>query len=183
MAKPLSNPNTELTISKKKEEIIKEAKRIEEGTLYSSKGHFQAAAFWRRLQFYLGLPTTLLASVLAAAAFSDLFPEKAMAGWISIVVAALSGLTTFLNPNETSASHFDAGNKYDALHNSSRIFWTIDCNGSDSDVVLTNKLKDLSEQKNELNRKSPQIPFWAYWTAKRGIEAGQAAYQVDKPKQ
>lgn len=37
----------EKTVSKTKDEIIKEAQRIEESALYSAKGHFVAANFWQ----------------------------------------------------------------------------------------------------------------------------------------
>jgi hypothetical protein len=45
--------------------------------------------------------------------------------------------------------------------------------------VLTSKLRELVERKNELNSASPQIPPWAYKEAKVGIEAGEAKFQVD----
>ena len=46
--------------------------------------------------------------------------------------------------------------------------------------MLTSKLRELVERKNELNSSSPQIPPWAYKKAKVGIEAGEATFQVDK---
>lgn len=178
---PPQTTTSEVIISQRKEEIIKEAKRIEEASLYSSKGHFNAATLWRKLHFCLGLPATILAAVAAASAFSQFDSGHSIGGWISIVVATLSGLSTFLNPNEKAASHFAAGNNFDALQSKVRIFWTVDCRGNDSDQVLANRLKDLAEEKSELNRKSLPIPRLAYINARRGIEAGEADYQADKP--
>jgi hypothetical protein len=172
---------SETVVSQRKDEIIKEAKRIEESSLYSSKGHFSAAAFWRRLHFLLGLPATVLAAIAAASAFSQFDGGHTLGGWISICVAALSGLSTFLNPNDKAAFHFAAANNFDALQSKARIFWTVDCRGNDSDQVLTNRLKDLVSEKSELNSKSPQIPKFAYKVAKKGIAAGEADYKVDKP--
>lgn len=169
----------EIGASQKKEEIIKEAKRIEESTLYSSKAHFAAAEFWQRLHLWLGVPATILAAAAAVSAFSQLDTHHIIGGLISIVVATLSGLATFLNPNKAATVHFAAGNSYDALHNKTRIFWTVDCRGNDSDQVLTNRIKDLSAEKDELNRKSPQIPRFAYKIARKGIAAGESQYKVD----
>src|SRR5712692_5535585 len=118
---------TETIVSQRKEEIIKEAKRVEETTLHSSKGHFSAAAVWRGLHVGLGLPTTILASIVAASAFSQVDAGHSVGGWISICVAALSALSTFLNANAKAAAHFTAGNSYSALQDKARIFWTIDC--------------------------------------------------------
>jgi hypothetical protein len=120
-----------------------------------------------------------LAAIAAASAFlkSD---RNIAAGLISTLVAALSAMTTFLNPNARAAAHLKAGNNYDALHNKARIFRTIECWGGDSDSILTKKVKDLSGEKDKLNRESPQPPKWAYRTAKKGIAAGEAEYAVDK---
>ena len=89
-------------------------------------------------------------------------------------------MTTFLNPNEKASVHLNSGNNYDALQSKVRIFWTIDCWEENSEQVLTNKLKDLSEQRDKLNRGCPQVPSWAYKIARKGIEEGEADYKVDK---
>jgi hypothetical protein len=52
--------------------------------------------------------------------------------------------------------------------------------GKDSDFVLTIKLKEFSEKQSKLNSSYPQpLPF-AYFTANRGIQKGQAAFEVDQ---
>lgn len=167
----------EKAVSETKEEIIKEAKRIEEATLLSSKGHFVAARAWSYCHLCLGLPTAILAALAAATAFKKA-EMHIVAGMIALIVAVLSAVTTFLNPNSKSAAHLKAGNNYDALHNQTRIFRTIECNG-DSENVLTKKLKDLSAQKDKMNRESLQLPGWAYRLARRGIAAGESEYKVD----
>lgn len=166
----------EKIVSQTKEEIIKEAQRIEESCLYSSKGHFVAAKFWSGCHVSIGLPTAVLAAFAAASAFSD---HKVAAGAISLLVTGLSAVSTFLNPNKRASAHLNAGNNYDALQNRTRIFRTIDCWGDSSDQVLTKRVKDFSEDKSKLNRESPQIPTWAYRLARLGIKRGQAEYQVD----
>jgi hypothetical protein len=172
-------PSTsERIVSKTKEEIIKEALRIEQDTLCSSKGHFAAAHFWSALHFRLGLPTSVLAAIAAASAFSK-SDSNIVAGLISTAVAALSATATFLNPNTRAAVHLKAGNNYDALNNKVRIFRTIECWGGDSDSVLTKRLKDFANEKDKLNRESAQPPKWAYRIAKKGIAAGEADYAVD----
>lgn len=89
---------------------------------------------------------------------------------------------TFLNPNEKSNAHFNAGNNYDSLQNKVRMFWSIDCWREESEQVLTEKLKYFSEQKDRLNQGSPQIPRWAYKLAKKGILEGEADYKIDNIK-
>jgi hypothetical protein len=173
-------PSTaESPTSKTKEEVIKEAKRIEESLLHSSKGHFVAARIWGNLNLWVGVPMVVLSSIAGAAALARFDPERVIAGSLSILVAVLSAVATFLNPNERVAAHQNAGNSYDSLMNRVRIFWAIECWQSDSDQALTERLRHFSEQKDDLNRKCPRIPPWAYRRAKKGIDAGEAKFAVD----
>lgn len=165
--------------SQRRQEFIKEAQRIEEATMHSSKSHFAAAAMWRAMHVGLGIPTTILASIAAASAFSKMDSSHSIGGWISIVVAVLSALTTFLNPPAKANAHFTAGNNYGALRDKTRMYRTIDCL-NDSGEALAKRLRELCDEKNELNQESPQIPWFGRCFAKRGIAAGEAAYNVDK---
>lgn len=170
---------SEVAPSQTRQEIINEAARIEESLLYSSKGHFAASEFWSRFHMYLGLPMIVLSTLSGASAFVQFDSHHIVAGWLSLVVAVLSAIMTFLNPNKKVAAHFSSGNAYDALMNKVRIFRVTDCWGRESDHVLTERLKSYSERKSHLNGTSPQIPRWAYKRAKKGIQDGEAAFGVD----
>jgi len=45
--------------------IVAEAKRLEEDTLYSAKGHFETAARWERFNLAVGLIATVAAALAA----------------------------------------------------------------------------------------------------------------------
>jgi hypothetical protein len=170
----------EKPFSKALEEIIKEAKRIEENAQYSSKGHFAAAHFWKNFHLWIGIPIVLFSAIAGASALSKFDPSHIIAGVLSIIVTALSGVLTFINPNKNENIHFNAGNNFDSLQNKVRMFWTIDCWKGEAEEVLTEKLKNFSEQKDRLNQSCPQIPKWAYNKAKKGIQEGEAEYRADK---
>ena len=169
----------EISLSKTKEAVIVEAKRIEENCLYSSKGHLVAAAFWTNFNYWIGIPIAILAALGGILSFSK---YSCFSGPLAIVVAISTAVSTFLNPKDKYNSHFMAGNNYESLLSKARIFWSIDCKREDSDEILTSKLKELSQHGERLNRDCPQIPKWAYKRAKAGIEAGEASYDVDKNK-
>ncbi len=170
----------ERPVSRPKEEVIREAKRIEESLLYSSKGHFAASHFWSKFHLWVGVPMVILSGVAGASALSKFDSGGTIAGVLSIVVVTLSSVMTFLNPNEKANAHLSAGNQYDALMNKVRMFWSIECWKNESDDVLAEKLAHLSDQKDKLNQGSPQIPQLAYNRAKKGIQGGEAEYRVDK---
>lgn len=175
-----NQPGTaEVQVSKTKDEIIKEAKRIEEALLFSSKKHFVSAQYWSLFHMCLGLPMVVVSGIAGAEAFKQFDKQHLLAGYLSISVAVLSAIMTFLNPNERASKHTAAGNGYDALMNRARIFWSIDCWREESEALLTKELKDLSEQKNKLNQSAPEPLFFAYSIAKKSIEAGEGKYEVD----
>ena len=172
----------EARVSKTRQEIIKEAKRIEESALYSSKGQFVAAYMWSNFHLAIGLLMVIGTAGAAALALSPFDPRHTWAAMVYIVVAVLSAILTFLNPNERSASHHNAGNHYDSLMSRVRVFWTIQCGQEDSEAELAARLEALGNEKDRLNLSSPQIPYWAYRIAKRQIAAGEASFRVDKEK-
>jgi hypothetical protein len=154
-----------------------ECSRLEEDTLYSARGHFEAARTWGRVHLTIGLPTALLAAVAGVSAFNNL---PLLAGGTSILVAALSSVSTFLNPSEKAQTHLLAGNKFNAVRSQARLLRevTLRTSASKDDVAIT--LHGLVSTKDTLNQESPIIPRPAFERARKGIAAGEAAYAVDR---
>jgi len=160
--------------------IINEAKRIEENSLYSAKSHFVAAQDWEKIHLRMGVPTVILAGIAGTLAFARVPWLSTISGVLAVIVAILTGIITFLNPKERATSHHTAGNNYDSLLSRVRIFRTVDCRRENSDALITDELKKFSEERDRLNRDCPQPPRRAFEKAKKGIEAGEASYEVDE---
>jgi hypothetical protein len=69
------------------------------------ESHNYMANFWNNAHLYIGIPTTLLSSVVTASAFSEIPNTTFITGSISLLVTALTALTTFLNPSEKYNNH------------------------------------------------------------------------------
>jgi len=172
---------SEIGAARPRDEIIKEAKRIEESTLLSSKAHFAASHRWGLCHLIVGVIVSVLSAVAAAFTFSSMWPEAV--GTLALIVTILSTVSTFLNPNDRAAKHLASGNGYDSVSNRARIFGTIDCWADGVDARdLADRLKRLSDEKSKLNAESLQVSPWASRKAKRGVAAGEGAYAVDKPQ-
>lgn len=63
--------------------LCREAERLEEDALYSSKGHFNAEDTWVRRNYWLGVPATAL-GVIACAALVMRQPEWAGLARLSV---------------------------------------------------------------------------------------------------
>jgi len=156
--------------------LKREAQRIEEDATYSSKGHFNAEDRWLRRNYWLGVPSTLL-SVIAGAALIKSHPD--LATGFTLFASLLTGLMTFLKPNERAALHRAAAGQYLALKNNVRFFREIELLKITQLDNLQKQLKVLSEIRNDLNLKSPSIPRRAFLDARKGIEEGEALHKTD----
>jgi len=161
-----------------KEKIISEAKRIEEDSLYSAKGHFYAGQCWVNINLWLGGISAVLSAIAGASALSQFDYHNIVAGGLSIIVASLTAVITFINPSERSVVHQKIGNEYNALRNDTRIFYDIEVNDMEDKRAIED-LKKLNSKRNKLNLESHQIPKWAFEKARKGIEEGEAKYKVD----
>jgi len=162
-------------MNKIKQEIEKECKRIEEDSIHTAKALFNLSDAWNIRYYWLGVPTTILAAIVGAMAFSQL---KFCTSIISILVAILSALTTFLNPNAKSNASKNVANNYNKLKKDIRIFYEIDLIKM-NDEDAKKKIKDFASKHNKLTEETPNIPQWARRKAKEGIEKGEANYKID----
>jgi hypothetical protein len=159
--------------------IKAEASRIEEDALHSGKAHFEAASRWRHVHFWLGLPSAV-ASALAALSLLKANPPLTAA--LSVLAAVLTSLITFLKPDAKASGHAASGNRYLSIRSRARLFRTIDIPSAKELAPLSTAVKELAEQRDQLNETSEQIPRWAYKRAKKGIDAGEGTHAVDTKK-
>lgn len=157
--------------------LSREAERLEEDATYSSKGHFNAEDTWVRRNYWLGVPATALGAIAGASLIKS-SPELATV--FTLLASLLTGLMTFLKPNERAALHRAAAGQFLALRNEARFFREIDLLQLDRLAELPDKLRALSATRNELNKTSPSIPRHAFVTARKGIEEGEARHKVDQ---
>lgn len=159
------------------EKLTVEARRIEEDSEHSAKGHFNAADRWGKYHLWIGLPSALLAAIAGAAAFND---NSELAGTLAILSTALTTVLTFLKPSERSESHKSVAGQYLALRNSARIFREIELLSTETLDAVPKRLLALSAQRDDLNQAAPSIARKDYELAKKDIDEGRSTYQVDK---
>jgi len=161
--------------------IIQEADKIEEDSTFSAKGHMNAAAIWRKVNYSLGISSTIItASAGSAASNFCISPEYApMLAFLATIITAV---LTFIKPEEKADLHSKSGSNFNALKNDIRIFKDIETVQTDDNGLLAERLKDFSNKRNKLNNESRSISYLAYRLAKKGIEKGEADYRADARK-
>ncbi len=159
------------------QKLADEARRIEEDSIFSSKGHYNSGESWKRVHYYIGVPTVILAAIASASAFND---EGLLAGVIGILVAVLTALSTFLDPSGKKNEHYAAGAAFGSLKNQARMFYEIDVLKNVEISELDEKLLLLAKRRDDLNSGSPLVSRQSYLKAKSDIEGGTNTYAVDK---
>jgi hypothetical protein len=152
-----------------KTRMREEAMRIENDVHYSAKGHYQEANYWSRSHLLLGVPTAIISAVAGVSALAQFDNHTILAGFLAIIVAALSGITTFLHPDGKATTHQSAGSKYTTLRNKVRAFYDLDIYAVESEEELLKQLKSLAAQRDELNEASLPISNRAYKSARKTI--------------
>ncbi|MGX5736056.1 SLATT domain-containing protein [Bosea thiooxidans] len=159
-----------------REKITNELLRMEEDCDHSGRAHFNASDRWKCWNYAFGIPSVIL-STAAGAAFLKDYPL--IAGAMSLTVAVLTALMTFLKPGEKTAEHKSSGDQYLALRNDSRVFREIELETVDDDGAKE-AMKGLTTRRNELNQASSQFSRGDFEKARRSIEAGESTHKVDK---
>jgi hypothetical protein len=148
-----------------------EALRIELASLLAAERHYAAETPWYHWNLIIGIPSTVLAAVAGAAAFSKLANSEIVAGSISIVVAVLSGLITFVDPKKNFADHHASAKGYEALYHQAGLFYRVESRPTHTtEAELLEKLKELSSEFDRLNTQSQPISGQAYKHADAVLE-------------
>lgn len=154
-----------------------DAKRIENDVHHSAKGHYQEARYWSKLHLFLGIPTAITSAIAGVSALAQFDNHAILAGVLATIVAALTGITTFLHPDRKATTHQGAGSKYSALRNKTRTFYNLDIYTEKSEQELLEQLRSLATQRDELNEGSLPISNRAYKSARKSILEKQTRQQ------
>jgi hypothetical protein len=170
--------------------LIDEAKRIYEDSFFCYAGHSEEARWWGQITLRLGIPATIIAAIAGVTSLSGQSSSalvlgldmSVVVGALAFVVAAMSGLSTFLDPKGQVSKHYQACIAYLRLSSDVRMFYEIDCAKGANVNELEEKLKKLSARLKDLNDQTPMISERARRVAKKSVDSGRYIYQVDKEK-
>ena len=161
----------------KKDGIRGATETLYDDCLHSEKALFWLATQWRRLHYWLGIPSCIV-SALAGAAIIQEF--SGLAAILTTIAAVLTALLTFLQPQNVFKTHHECGVKYGILRNKIDRFKTIDLDGKFDDKEARLVLEAMAAEKAELQSAAPHTGGLAYYFAKRSIKAGQ--HRADKER-
>ncbi|MGA2595958.1 MAG: SLATT domain-containing protein [Bryobacteraceae bacterium] len=149
--------------TKTTDQIKDEAARLEQLCLLAAERHYAAETPWYRANYFLGIPSTIVAAIAGASAFSTFKGHEMVTAGIALLAAMLSALLTFLDPNKRATEHHATAKRYEALYHASGRFvrLTFARENIDSDAV-EKALAALTTRFDEVLQSSPPLPGRSY---------------------
>ncbi|HEY9826674.1 MAG TPA: SLATT domain-containing protein [Stenomitos sp.] len=152
------------------ERIRNEAKHIHGASYWAAERHYAAETPWYQANYWLGVPSVILAAIASASAFSN-WKSGVAAGILSIAVAVLSSLNTFLNPNKKANAHHSSAKADESLYHAVGYFYRIESLKDGANVTeLEKRLTKLSKDLDDLNKNSSELSGRAYRIAEEKIK-------------
>lgn len=149
------------------EEAVLELRRRTRNCQALTRANLLLANLWSSTHLYIGLPNTALATLAGVSALSDLGVPKALTALLSITVAVLTALVTFLNPTAKYSSYHAAAQRYQAVADKYLILALK--SESIPEQNLLDELVILNGEYNKVMESSPVVPSWAYKRAKQDV--------------
>jgi hypothetical protein len=149
------------------EEAVIELKRRTRNCQAITRANLLLANIWSSTHLYIGIPNTALATLAGVSALSDLGVSKTFTAFLSITVAILTALITFLNPTAKYTSYRAAAQRYQAVADKYLILLLKSENLPKQNLL--DELAVLNIEYNKVMESSPVISSWAYKRGKRDV--------------
>ena len=149
---------------------LAELTQLANDVMWTEKGHFASAGALRGTRLTVGILATVAGATAAASIVSD---HATLAGVLALIGAMLSGLLTFLRPEESAQQHLNAGRQLGALRVELRQAITLDSKRLSSES-MRELIRDLAVKKATADQSAPHVSDFSIWWAGRRIRRGDS---------
>ncbi len=133
-----------------REEMRKEARRVQESAETASETQFEYAKRWPRVDRVLGGVAAVLAAVAGVGGLSEVVSGQ-VAGLVAILAAAVGAVAASLGAPQTKEKASVSANALRGLQQDARIFVNIDIHTLEADEAR-DRLQQLVERQQQLTR-------------------------------
>jgi hypothetical protein len=142
--------------------------------------HYQACNSFGRRRVFLGVPATILSTVAGTSVFASMSSEvttgvRLAVGLISVLVAVLTGMQTFLRYDERSGKHRAAGVQFGILRREIELE-----RATRPPDTSIERLQAMKESLDALYKESPEIPQEIFDQERDAVEQRNAKRRVAK---
>lgn len=162
--------------------IEKNALRLKEDCLNSSKNNFYYAAKLNKWRYMLGLISTVAAGLIVFSVSANVGPTNLIIPTCSVIALLSSAIVTSWNPGKNSELHQRIGNEYAALQRRTQQFIDVDIpDKSVQEEKLREILDKLNDEQKVLYKAYSQVvlPEWVHKEVKKKLDSGEALYEFE----
>jgi len=156
-----------------------EARRLEEGAMYSAQSQFERAKFWRAVNLSLGVAAAILAAVAGVVGLAS-GSARILSGVLALIAAGMVSVLTTVNADRRHSQAAASANAYLEIQTASRQLYAVDLPHLDYDTARI-RLGELTARRDEVNKTADMPSRRAYRRAQANVERGGQLYQVDEP--
>ena len=153
-------------------------------SLFSARGNLVAGQRWLTISYWLGIPATVLSTLLAGGAgvSAILGSVGAITATLAFLSATLVAIRGFLRPDELATSYSKKGNKLLAVRSEAKLLVSAGLKVENmTNAKAYSQAKKLRDDYNRILLEEPlHIPGWAYSKARSGIESGESDYVLKR---
>ena len=138
----------------------------------AQSAHYAASDMFRLLNYFVGVPAVVFASIVGTAIFADLANDRPRAlavGAISILAAVLAALQTFLRFSERAAQHATAADWYSAIRRDieETLHLPVESRGNAKE-----RLDNVRKEMNRVAQDAPELSvrLWKREAKRFGVE-------------
>ena len=117
-------------------------------------GHYSAGIFYERFFLFLGIPVIVLSALIGGSEILGVI-DKNIGGIISLCIAVLAGLQTFLKFSQRSERHRMAGARYGGIKRSLEEVLIMH---TDSKQDAKSEVHEIKKELDALASECPEIP-------------------------
>jgi hypothetical protein len=166
-----------MTEDEQLEEIVKELKRQEEDATYASQSQFEMSKFWRWWHWLLGIPAAVLAAIAGFTGLASV-TGRVPAAVLALIAAVFGGILTTVEPNKRLKQCQAAATAYNEVRVTARQTRRVELPSLSIDDARS-QLRELTEQKLQVDRIAEPPNTYAFWRARKNIERGRLKHEAD----
>jgi hypothetical protein len=165
----------------RRQELSDELDRLEESAMCSSQAQFEMTKHWRHVNYWLGVPASLLAAGAGGTALAAT-AGRFVAGVLALAAAALGAVLTTVNASHHMNQASSAGNAYLEIQTAARQYRLIDLPTAALGDARQ-QLDELTSRRDEQNKTAEPPSKSATKKAQENIKSGGQNYAVDRRKE
>lgn len=147
------------------------SRKLWKDTSICAEEHALSAETWGRYHLWLGIIATGISAIVGGGIFTDNDSLVLLAGILSLILVTVSALATFLNAEQRSTAHYQAGTAYRVLSHKAELLVDIDLKlqGKKTEEIAA-ALNELIAERDDLTKKSPRVSNRYHKTAVKNWE-------------